>query len=254
MIDKVPSSSAPPIFDNSLYRRKVIRPLSKPIARFLFGIGFSANGVCWVKLILGLCGAAFLASQSSGICLIGMALLQLNFLLDAADGEVARLRGEAGMLSGEFWDKITDHLPKTAMYFFWGYGAFRLTGNHIPLFCGIFFAAWNIYPRFCAVETLLERLDKAPEVYRKRAFIRALKGSFVTEKGRGEADFYLTIFVHPPINLLTLFFIVEVFFNNFRLFDYELTTRVVFIVIYTLVGIVNFARKTFRFYRLLHFS
>jgi len=83
------------------------------------------------------------------------------------------------------------------MYFLWGYGTFRLTGSEIPLFLGAFFAAWNIYPRFCGVEVLLERLDKAPWVYQKEPFKRALAGAFVTSAQRGKADYWLTVLVHP---------------------------------------------------------
>lgn len=195
-----------------------------------------------------------LASKSAWIGFSGMLFLQVNFLLDAADGEVSRLRGEAGKLSGEFLDKLFDHLPKTAMYFFWGYGTFRLTGSHIPLFCGAFFAAWNIYPRFCGVETLLERLDKAPAVYEKSAFRRALAESFVVNQERGKADFMLTLFVHPAINLLTLFFIVELLISQVTIIETEISTRLVLLLIYTLVGLVNFLRKGTKFFKALDFS
>ncbi|MBU1881883.1 CDP-alcohol phosphatidyltransferase family protein, partial [bacterium] len=114
--------AAPPIYDNSFYRRYVVRPLAKRIAPKLHGLGISGNGVCWLKLLAGLIGAGLLASTSGVVAFTGMLFMQINFLLDAADGEVARLRGEAGRLSGEYFDKLTDHLPKSAMYFMWGLG------------------------------------------------------------------------------------------------------------------------------------
>lgn len=254
-MEQTPSNQTPPpIHDNSFYRRSVVRPLARRLAPILAKWGFSANGVCWLKFGFGLVGAILLASKYSVIGLMGMALLQMNFLLDAADGEVARLRGGAAVLAGEYLDKLFDHLPKTAMYFFWGYGTFRLTGSHIPLFCGIFFAAWNIYPRFCGVETLLERLDKAPAVYNKPDFHTALKGSFVTEKNRGGVDYYLTILIHPAINLLTIFYLIEIFLPEIRFSDYAFTTRYFLLLMFTLAGMVNFVRKGIRFFRLLHFS
>jgi hypothetical protein len=245
---------APPIHDSSLYRRLVVRPAAKRLAPMLRALGFTGNGVCWLKLVFGLAGAALLISGKAPVGLAGMLLLQVNFLLDAADGEVARLDGEASKLSGEYLDKMCDHLPKTAMYFFWGYGTFLLTGSHPALLCGAFFAAWNIYPRFCGVETLLERLDKAVIIDDKEAFARALGSSFVTESRRGRADYLLTMFVHPAMNLLTLFFILETILPAVRFEDYTIYTRYVFLAGYTLAGLVNFVRKGVRFFRLLEFS
>ena len=244
---------APPIHDNSLYRRLVIRPLAKKLAPVFVSLGFSGNAVCWLKLLPGLAGAFLLASKPASIGFLGMLLLQINFLLDAADGEVARLRGEAGLLSGEYLDKLFDHLPKAAMYFFWGYGTFRLTDNVLALFCGAFFAAWNIYPRFCGVETLLERLDKSPEVQNNPDFEHAVAHSFSIKKERGKADFLLTMLVHPAMNLLTVFFLVEIFFPKTAIGDNSYYTRIVLLFIFTVVGITNFARKGVRFYRILKF-
>ena len=247
------SETSPPIFDNSLYRRLIIRPLAKKYAKPLYNMGFTAIRVCWLKLLAGLLGAFILSSKSPILCFIGMLFLQMNFFLDAADGEVARLRGEASKLSGEYIDKLFDHLPKTAMYFFWGFGTFRLTGSYLPLFCGAFFAAWNIYPRFCAVETLLERMDKAPEILNNQKFHESVKKAFVVKKERGGADFMLTMFVHPSMNLLSVFFLVEIFIKEVVIGENTLYLRYALLLIFTLVGIVNFVRKGVRFKRSLDF-
>jgi phosphatidylglycerophosphate synthase len=244
----------PPIYDNSLYRRWIVRPLAAKLAPSFVSAGFTGNRVCWLKLIFGLGGAFILASKSPILCFIGMLFLQLHFLLDATDGEVARLRGEAARLSGEFLDKLFDHLPKTAMYFFWGYGTYRLTGSQLPLFCGAFLAAWTIYPRFCGVETLLERLDKVPGVYHKPEFHRAVGESFVVKEERGRADFFLTILVHPAMNLLTLFFLFEIFRPELSWSGSPYETRYVLLILFVFVALLNFVRKSIKFSRALDFS
>jgi phosphatidylglycerophosphate synthase len=241
-------------YDHSLYKRIVIRPSAKAIAPILRALGFSANGVGWLKLAVGLAGAALLASREAWIGFVGMLLLQINYLLDAADGDVARLAGATGRLSGEFIDKICDHLPKSAMYFMWGYGTYRLTGSEVPLFLGAFFAAWNIYPRFCGVEVLLERLDKAPQVYQKESFHKALAGAFVTSFQRGRADYWLTMLVHPAINLITMMFLIEMFVPTISYAGNIYYTRYILLIIYTIVGLVNFLRKGVRYYQLLDFE
>ncbi len=239
-VPQASSSEAPPIFDNSAYRRLVARPLARRLAPLLDRCGLSANGIGWMKFVIGMAGA-------------GMLLLQGNFLLDAADGEVARLRGEAGKLSGEYLDKLFDHFPKTAMYFLWGYGTFRLTGSHLPLFAGMLLGGWSIYPRFCGVETLLERLDKAPRIYEKPAFHQAVARAFVTSRERGRADFLLTIFAHPAMNLLTVFFLLEILLPTAPLGD-GIPTRALLLGGYTLASLANLIRKSARYFRTLDFS
>lgn len=254
MLESNEKSQAPPIYDNSLYRRWIVRPLAIKLAPWFVSAGFTGNRVCWLKLVFGLGGAFILATRYPLVCLLGMMFLQLSFFLDATDGEVARLRGEAAKLSGEFLDKLFDHLPKTAMYFFWGYGTFLLTGSHLPLFCGTFMAAWSIYPRFCGVETLLERLDKAPDVYAKAEFHRAVGESFVVKEERGRTDFFLTLFVHPAMNVLTIFFVLEIIWPEIAWADQTFETRSALLLIFVLIGLLNFIRKSIKFFRALDFS
>jgi phosphatidylglycerophosphate synthase len=254
MAGKPSENIAPPICDASLYRRLIARPIARKLAPILCTLGFSADGVCWLKLLFGLVGAVLLMSRSPGFCLVGMLLMQISLWLDAADGDVARWRGTAGRLSGEYIDKLFDHLPKTTMYFFWGYGAFRLTGGQFPLFCGVFLAAWNIYPRFCLVETLLERLDKAPGVIHLPHFSRAVGASFVTQATRGKTDYTLTIFFHPAANLLAIFFLLELLLPEIKLFDHVFSVRLMLLAIFTFVSAANFLRKGIRHFRALDFS
>jgi hypothetical protein len=244
---------APPIYDNSFYRHRIIRPLAQALSPLFHRIGFSPNGVCWLKLFIGLVGALFLTSVPPEICFIGVILLQIGVLLDAVDGEVARLQGSAGKLAGEYWDKLCDHLPKTAMYFCWGYGAYKLTGWEIPLFCGMILGGWNIYPRFCGVETLLERLDKAPEVQNHPKFPQALAKSFAVNYQRGKIDYWLTVFFHPAINAITICFLIEIIIPSFDISGFEIATRSGLLYIYTAVGLANFVRKGIRFYMILDF-
>ncbi|RJP78415.1 MAG: CDP-alcohol phosphatidyltransferase family protein [Candidatus Zixiibacteriota bacterium] len=250
----LPWDPAPPYCDTSLYRRKVARPLARKVAPLLAALGFSGNGVSLLKLLVGLPGALLLVSTDPRVGLLGMLLLQVHFILDAADGDVARRRGQGGNLAGEYLDKLFDHLPKTAMYFFWGWGAFRLTGSAVPLLCGAFLAAWTIYPRFCLVETLLERLDKAPGVLRRPEFRTALGAAFVTTQQRGRADFVLTLLVHPAMNLLTLFFAAEILLPRLTMTGHDLPLRLILLLGYTAVSAANFARKAVHHVRALDFA
>ncbi|MCX6639067.1 MAG: CDP-alcohol phosphatidyltransferase family protein [bacterium] len=253
-IPELPWEPAPSYCDVSLYRRKIARPLALKLAPILVSLGFSGNGVSWLKLLVGLSGTLFLISLDARIGLVGMLLLHVHFVLDAADGEVARRRGHDGYLAGEYLDKIFDHLPKTAMYFFWGYGAYRLTGSQVPLFCGLFLAAWVIYPRFCLVETLLERLDKAPGVLFRPEFRSALNSAFVRSIKSSATDYVLTLFVHPALNLLTICYILEIFMPRFTAAGFQFSLRFIFIILYTFVSLVNLLRKVVCHFRALNFS
>ncbi len=76
--------------------KRVVRPLSRLPAGFYTVLG----------LVLSL---AYLVPCSTGDSILALVLLLASSLLDAVDGAVARLRGEAGPV-GAFMDSMTDRV------------------------------------------------------------------------------------------------------------------------------------------------
>ena len=84
-----------------------------PIARGLVRIGFTANGLTIVGLVLILAGLGVMLV--TGRLLVGGIIAGFGAVLDALDGRVARIRGTAGQ-AGNFLDSVSDRVSDTAIF------------------------------------------------------------------------------------------------------------------------------------------
>ena len=89
------------MFDAKL--RPLIDPPLNRAGAVLAGLGVSANALTFTGLVLGLAGAAAIASGEIGW---GLALILANRLLDGLDGAVARVRGPSDL--GGYFDIVAD--------------------------------------------------------------------------------------------------------------------------------------------------
>jgi phosphatidylglycerophosphate synthase len=91
------------------YSRYVNRPLGRRLAAVAHVLGATPNQVTAVSALLTFTGIAIIAlvapSWWSGVLV--SSCLVLGYALDAADGQLARLRG-GGSLSGEWLDHVVD--------------------------------------------------------------------------------------------------------------------------------------------------
>ncbi|MEI2717893.1 MAG: CDP-alcohol phosphatidyltransferase family protein [Candidatus Nanopelagicales bacterium] len=85
----------------SLYLRR----FSPYVTKALLPTGISANGVTGLMILTGWATAAALLIPGLPGAVLAALLAQLQMLVDASDGEVARVRGTSGA-SGVFLDKI----------------------------------------------------------------------------------------------------------------------------------------------------
>jgi phosphatidylglycerophosphate synthase len=91
----------------SQFDRQVSIPLSRQLAR----TRVTPNQITAVSIVVGLAGAALVASADRAACFLGTLLLWLSSILDGCDGEVARLKllsSEAGRLFDLFGDYLVN--------------------------------------------------------------------------------------------------------------------------------------------------
>lgn len=79
------------------------RPLSIYLTRLFLYTPITANQVTLLSILAGVLGGVFLAFRINLFDLIGAALLQIYWILDHVDGEIARYR-KTGSLTGEYID------------------------------------------------------------------------------------------------------------------------------------------------------
>jgi phosphatidylglycerophosphate synthase len=115
-----------------LYAR-FVRRLSIRITRLLLRTGLSANQVTVGGILIGLAGAALLAVNQFWAQIAAIALLQLSFVLDFCDGEIARferdVEGKSSGMGGAYLDWVGHYYIPALIAGSLGWAVFRETGD-----------------------------------------------------------------------------------------------------------------------------
>jgi len=86
-------------------------------------LNISANQTTYISLIVGLTGCAFLALGSYIVKLVGVLMINLGFVLDCVDGNIARYR-KSFTRYGEFIDALVGYIVAAFLFMSLGIGAF----------------------------------------------------------------------------------------------------------------------------------
>lgn len=87
------------------YAKYLIRHISIRITRLLLPTGISANQATLIAIFTGILACIFIGTGSNVYSIFGVALLQLSYIIDCVDGEIARYREESSV-NGIFIDFI----------------------------------------------------------------------------------------------------------------------------------------------------
>ena len=120
--------------------RRITRPAALRITRIVAPWGLSANAATLAAWGCGVAAAAAFGWGTAWGWLVGAALLQLWYLLDHVDGQLARLRGTAS-LDGVQLDYLMHHTVNLLVPVGVGFGLFARTAEPLWLLGGL---AWGV--------------------------------------------------------------------------------------------------------------
>ena len=153
--------------------RHVLRDVALPITWLLLHTPVTANQVTTLSFLIGLAGIALFVLPTPIFFLLGTILLQLWYLLDHVDGQIARYRGTAS-LTGRFFDFLTHHTIHGVIFFSLGMYGFR-TSRHA------LFIVWGFVTSISMMLFNLIHDTKYKTFFEKLITLKAVK-----VKGRGE--------------------------------------------------------------------
>lgn len=100
---------------DSFLTRHVYRPLANPLTRLFVRLPFTPNMITIVAILIGQLGCVLAARPGHASLVLGLALVALpSGVLDAVDGEVARLRLQRSR-AGAWLDAIGDDVLRVTM-------------------------------------------------------------------------------------------------------------------------------------------
>jgi len=97
------------------YLARLDRTLSTAVSRRLIATRTTPNAITALSLIVGLGGAALLGLGAAWLAVLGALLLWASAILDACDGELARLKLLTSRFGARF-DAVTDHVVHAATF------------------------------------------------------------------------------------------------------------------------------------------
>ncbi|MBI3319504.1 MAG: CDP-alcohol phosphatidyltransferase family protein [Candidatus Omnitrophica bacterium] len=156
--------------------RRIARPAALRVTRRVLPLRVNAHFVTVVATLTGLAAAAAFGQGRAGWIMAGAALLQLWYLLDHVDGQVARYWATAS-LSGVYLDYLMHYVVHAACPFGLAWGIFSATGEPTWILAG---AAWSMgmilqgLANDCRYKAFFQRLKK-------------LEGRHIVQGGTGRA-------------------------------------------------------------------
>jgi hypothetical protein len=172
------------------YAKFVVRPISILFTWLFVRTPISANQVTILQEILGVIGAILFGF---GRFVLGSLFLQLGYILDCSDGEVARWKNQQSE-SGKFLDLIGHMIVIPFYYFGLGLGIFLETGQVLTLIAGFLAALFTI-----KTEKIISSTNSDLDI-KRRGFIQSL-------------------FRYPDsMNVITILAIIDWFFKSNLLF------------------------------------
>ena len=146
------------------YAKYVVRPISILFTWLFVRTPISANQVTILQEILGVVGAILFGY---GRFVLGSIFLQLGYILDCSDGEVARWKNQSSE-SGKFLDLIGHMIVIPFYYFGLGLGLFLQSGHIVTLIAGFLAALFTI-----KTEKIISSTSNGLDIQRK-GFVQSL--------------------------------------------------------------------------------
>tara|TARA_Y100000310_G_scaffold343159_1_gene449518 strand:- start:33916 stop:34569 length:654 start_codon:yes stop_codon:yes gene_type:complete len=146
-----------------LIARYIIRPVSNRIAKLLVHTKLKPFHVTAFSLFYSTAAAVFFAFGEYLYLVLGVILLQIGFLFDNVDGDLARLRGKYSEF-GTWFDDIDDRLREVFTFLGLAIGLYRLNGNIVIILIGFIAAVNIIMVNFLRASTYKFSKKLSPEI------------------------------------------------------------------------------------------
>jgi len=134
-------------YSENIWSGKVIRPLSCYPTLIFLKLGITANQTTLLNIFIGLTGCAMLGLGTYKATILGAILLNVNYLLDRVDGNIARATGtttKLGAMIDGFSDILLDMLiPVSIGIGLYLHPQFGINGN-IYLLLGFMFSGFRL--------------------------------------------------------------------------------------------------------------
>jgi len=151
------------------YVKTFLRSASIYVTRMLIGTSVTPNQVTCAAIFIGISASLCFLAPQLRIRVLGVILLQLWFIFDAVDGEIARYR-KVESVNGVFFDRVADKIVHPVLFGCIALGLYARQPNPLYLLAGwVFGLAFLLtqYVRSSKISTMAEFFT-VPKIVRKK--------------------------------------------------------------------------------------
>jgi len=230
------------------YPRYVTHKISIRIVKLLLHSRITPNQITLLSIVVGIISSIVFASGLPICFFIGALILELYYVLDAVDGQLARCKKLSSMTGGYF-DYISNYIVPSCVFFCIGLGLVRHSGEILPIVfafsASISVSLISIFSE-CKYSVFVSAIKKASLVEIKKA---------VGERKRDEQlsfSRYLFSLLHklctyPTImNAIVLVAVLNLFFPEIKIVSFAFSLPYALIIFYGLsCPLVFFAKLAY---------
>ena len=205
------------------YARYIVRHLSILFTWIFVRTPISANQVTILQEVLGVTGVVLLAFGKINLSLLGVAMLQLGYILDCSDGEVARWKNQKS-INGVFLD-LVGHLIIIPGYMFGlGFGVWMQTGRIEAIIAGFLAALFGLrlerHTLLSIVDSLVTEADNPQYDFKhlKEKIVKLSDSSDMGSAGSiGRRSLIQVFFRYPDsMNVITVVIILDFLIDTYK--------------------------------------
>ncbi|MFQ6678150.1 MAG: CDP-alcohol phosphatidyltransferase family protein [Fidelibacterota bacterium] len=236
------------------YARYIIRHLSVLFTWIFVRTPISANHVTLMQEIIGVSGCILIGFADPFYPIIGVFLLQLGYILDCSDGEVARWKNQQS-INGVFLDLVGHLIVIPGYMFALGFGVWMRSGHTEALIAGFIAALFGLrlekHTLSAVVESLITETEKPQYDFTYLSQrVNQLDGyiNWGSSGSIGRRSFIQILFRYPDsMNIITITVLLDYLLTGISINGTMYSISYIIIMTY---GIVLFFGRLIQIYRL----
>jgi len=231
-----------------IYPRYVTHKISIRIVKLLLHSSITPNQITLLSIVVGIISSIMFAVAIPVYFLAGALILELYYVIDAVDGQLARYKKLSSMTGGYF-DYVSNYIVHPCVFFCIGLGLVRHSGDILPIVfafsASVSVSLISVFSE-CKYNVFVSAIKNASSVKVKK----------VTEEGKSEVKLpfprYLFSLLHklctyPTImNIIVLVSVLNMFFPETKIATFEFSLPYILVIFYGLsCPLVFFAKLAY---------
>jgi len=231
-----------------VYPRYVTHKISIRIVKLLLHSSITPNQITLFSIVVGLISSIMFVTAIPIYFFMGALILELYYIIDAVDGQLARYKKLSSMTGGYF-DYVSNYIVHPCVFFCIGLGLVRHSGDILPIVfafsASVSVSLISIFSE-CKYNVFVTAIKKASSVKIKKT-VGGQKNAQKLSLLRYLFSLLHKLCTYPTImNILVIVSVLNLFFPEMKIATFEFSLPYILVIFYGLCcPLVFFVKLTY---------